>query len=514
MPSGPCGITAWSTTNTVIVSGGPSRRKIMSSTRSTRCSRPRTVSVAETPVQGCHIGRVTKASETAHTSFYRDVLARFAEPLPAVPPQGRDRAVRIEGLCRSPRLGPDDSRGGGRAAHAAVAGRSAFRQVFQRHQPERGGDRRRLRKWVDEGCPEGNPAEKPPEKKFVDGWNIGKPDRVFTMERPFHVPATGVVEYQNIYASPVFAQDTWVQAVECRFGNRSVVHHMLVLLDFPNDHSRSQDGLVKGFFAAGAPGSTYFVFPKGYAKKIPKGARLRFQMHYTPNGTAAEDQSQFGIVLAKGPEARSPDLRARQARHQHSRRQRGPHGDGRADRQRRRDPDDLDAPSARAGQIVHVHGRLAEREERNAALGAAVGLQLAAAVSTGQADRPAERLARSSSRRTGTIRPTTRTTSCRRSTCSSASRRLTRCSSGTSISFRNRWPTPLARTAANGAADIRPVFGVFWVFLGLKKGDPRRKVRRRLPIRAERRPCRGEAQSLRWPSQSCMPRPGVRAPKK
>jgi hypothetical protein len=42
------------------------------------------------------------------------------------------------------------------------------------------------------------------------------------------------------------------------------------------------------------------VFPEGYAKKIPKGARLRFQMHYTPNGTPANDQSKFGIVLAKG----------------------------------------------------------------------------------------------------------------------------------------------------------------------------------------------------------------------
>ena len=147
--------------------------------------------------------------------------SRLAEPLPAVPPQRRDRTVRTEGLCGSPRLGADDSRGGGRTADAPLAGRSAFRQVLQRYQSEPRRRSTRLRKWVDEGCPEGNPAEKPPEKKFVDGWNIGKPDRVFTMERPFHVPATGVVDYQNIYASPVFTQDTWVQAVECRFGNRT-----------------------------------------------------------------------------------------------------------------------------------------------------------------------------------------------------------------------------------------------------------------------------------------------------
>jgi thiol-disulfide isomerase/thioredoxin len=263
----------------------------------------RAVSVAETPLQGCHIGRVTKASETAHRSFYRDVLPVLQN--------------RCQQCHRKGEIGPFALRD---FAEVRDWGPTIREAIVERRMPPWPADPHfgkfsndislsqaeidTITQWVDEGCPEGNPAEKPPEKKFVDGWNIGKPDRVFTMERPFHVPATGVVDYQNIYASPVFTQDTWVQAVECRFGNRTVVHHMLVLLDFPKDHSRSQDGLVKGFFAAGAPGSTYFVFPKGYAKKIPKGARLRFQMHYTPNGTATEDQSKFGIVLAKDPKER------------------------------------------------------------------------------------------------------------------------------------------------------------------------------------------------------------------
>jgi hypothetical protein len=133
----------------------------------------------------------------------------------------------------------------------------------------------------------------------VKGWNIGKPDNIYSMHESFPVPATGVVDYKGFAISPVFTKDTWVQAVECRFGNRSVVHHMLVLLDFPKDKARSQDGR-QGFFAAGVPGNTYCVFPDGYAKKIPKGARLRVQMHYAPNGTPANDQSKVGVVLAKG----------------------------------------------------------------------------------------------------------------------------------------------------------------------------------------------------------------------
>ncbi len=256
------------------------------------------VSVAETPLQGCHIGRIQKVADSAHSSFYRDVLPVLQNRCQQCHRKGEIGPFALKDFAEVRDWGP--------TIREAVAERRMPPWPADPHFGKFSNDMSlsdaeiaTITKWVDEGCPEGNPAEKPPERKFVDGWNIGKPDRIFKMEQPFHVPATGVVGYQEIYASPVFMQDTWVQAVECRFGNRSVVHHMLVLLDFPHDHSKSQDGLQRGFFAAGAPGSTYFTFPKGYAKKIPKGARLRFQMHYTPNGTASEDQSKFGVILAK-----------------------------------------------------------------------------------------------------------------------------------------------------------------------------------------------------------------------
>jgi peroxiredoxin len=258
-----------------------------------------TIPVAETQVQGCHIGRVTKASETAKTSYYRDVLPILQN--------------RCQQCHRKGEIGPfalsdyEVVRNWGPTLRDAVTERRmppwpADRKIgkFSNDISLSDQEIKALTEWVDEGCPQGDIAEKPPAKQFVDGWNIGKPDRTFNMPETYHVPATGVIEYKNFVVSPVFTKDTWVQAVECRFGNRSIVHHMLVLLDYPKDHAKSQDGLINGFFAAGAPGSTYFTFPKGYAKKIPKGARLRFQMHYTPNGTPGEDVSKFGIVLAKG----------------------------------------------------------------------------------------------------------------------------------------------------------------------------------------------------------------------
>jgi hypothetical protein len=49
------------------------------------------------------------------------------------------------------------------------------------------------------------------------------------------------------------------------------------------------------------PGNNSLVYPDGYAKKLPKGATLHFQMHYTPNGKATTDQTKLGLIFAKHP---------------------------------------------------------------------------------------------------------------------------------------------------------------------------------------------------------------------
>jgi hypothetical protein len=40
------------------------------------------------------------------------------------------------------------------------------------------------------------------------------------------------------------------------------------------------------------------VYPEGIGIRIPAGSKLRFQMHYTPNGVATEDRSSVGMVFA------------------------------------------------------------------------------------------------------------------------------------------------------------------------------------------------------------------------
>ena len=63
---------------------------------------------------------------------------------------------------------------------------------------------------------------------FTQGWRIGVPDKIYTMAQEFMVPATGVLDYQRFVVNPGLNEDVWVQAAECRPGNRKVVHHILV----------------------------------------------------------------------------------------------------------------------------------------------------------------------------------------------------------------------------------------------------------------------------------------------
>jgi peroxiredoxin/mono/diheme cytochrome c family protein len=163
-------------------------------------------------------------------------------------------------------------------------------------------EKQQLREWLGNKMPSGDPKESPAPKTYTDGWLIGKPDAVFEFDKPVAVKATGTMPYQNVWVDTHLDQDRWVQAIEVRPGNAGVVHHVLVFVqetqesDGPRDDAADERG---GYWGIYVPGNSTLVYPEGYAKKIPKGARLRFQMHYTPNGTATEDRTRIGLVFAK-----------------------------------------------------------------------------------------------------------------------------------------------------------------------------------------------------------------------
>jgi hypothetical protein len=108
--------------------------------------------------------------------------------------------------------------------------------------------------------------------------------------------------YQNVVVETHLEKEQWVQAIEVRPGNPGVVHHVLVFIQGTDEEDGPRDDGAderSGYWGIYVPGNSTLVYPEGYAKRIPKGARLRFQMHYTPNGTATEDSTRIGLVFAK-----------------------------------------------------------------------------------------------------------------------------------------------------------------------------------------------------------------------
>jgi hypothetical protein len=176
-----------------------------------------------------------------------------------------------------------------------------------------------LVRWADAGAPEGDAKDSPPLRHWIEDWNIPKPDLVLEMPAPFPLPASGDVEYQYIVVPTGFEQDKWVEMAELRPGNRAVVHHAVVYIREPGSTwledakpgvpyvppgRTPRERLLNGSTTSDillvyAPGNVPEKWPPGSAKLVKAGSDLVFQMHYTPNGRAVNDQTRVGLVFAR-----------------------------------------------------------------------------------------------------------------------------------------------------------------------------------------------------------------------
>ena len=193
-----------------------------------------------------------------------------------------------------------------------------------------------ISRWVAAGAPEGDPKDLPAQPRYAQGWTIGQPDAVATMDKEYAVPAQGTIPYQYFEVATNFTEDKWVQSFEIRPGNREVVHHVLVyarapettrppqafrMRNPPGPMSPTQEkelelaktnpfvamkmrqdatrrGVLIAQIGAGTPAMT---FAPGSAMKVLAGTVLTFQVHYTTNGTAATDRSSIGFKFAAQP---------------------------------------------------------------------------------------------------------------------------------------------------------------------------------------------------------------------
>lgn len=173
-----------------------------------------------------------------------------------------------------------------------------------------------FQQWAAAGAPEGNKADAPPAPVFSDKWQLGTPDLVVKMVKPFHIPANS----RDIMAFSVIPLnlpgDQYVVAFEYRPGNRKVVHHMIAYLDSTGAAQKlaneKGDGTTylsfggPGFLPTGgiggwAPGATPRFLPDGVGRPVKKGSDVVLNIHYHPTGKAEDDQGELALYFAKTP---------------------------------------------------------------------------------------------------------------------------------------------------------------------------------------------------------------------
>lgn len=249
------------------------------------------ISQPETEVVGCHIGRVKQVSPIGDITFTKDIApilndkcVRCHRP-GEIAPFGLTRYEDVIGwedtileVIADNRMPPWYAD----PAHGKFANDARLSET--QHDL--------IATWVENGMPEGAPADLPVAPEFAEGWQMQEPDQVVHMrETPFKVQAEGVLDYQHFVVDPKWKETKYIVSSEARPDKHGVVHHILVYVIPPGEKRRDLRQVLAGY----APGSPPLELGEGVAIEVEAGSKLLFEMHYTPNGTATDDRSYAGF---------------------------------------------------------------------------------------------------------------------------------------------------------------------------------------------------------------------------
>ncbi|MBV9624911.1 MAG: tetratricopeptide repeat protein [Acidobacteria bacterium] len=182
-----------------------------------------------------------------------------------------------------------------------------------------------IKKWVDEGTPEGNPGDLPPRPEFIAQWQLGRPDLVLKAAKPFLLPASGSDMYWNFIFPVPIERTRWVKAVEIRPGDKQFIHHANILVDRLQNSRQREKEPGAGFegmeikiesetfdpdshFLFWKPGTVPYVEPEGMALRLDRGTDLVLNVHMQPSGKSESIQPAIGIYFTDQPATKFPML--------------------------------------------------------------------------------------------------------------------------------------------------------------------------------------------------------------
>ncbi len=157
--------------------------------------------------------------------------------------------------------------------------------------------------WIDAGSPAGK-SEFDPLAQIsspTSDWQLGEPD--YVVEVPaFTVPATGVLDYENVTINLPFDKDVWVKSVQHIPGDRRALHHLLSFIvpaDYEKKIVEGENDEYREFLEGYAPGKEEASsFPDESGVFIPAGSAVQLSLHYTTFGRETVDKTRIGLYFS------------------------------------------------------------------------------------------------------------------------------------------------------------------------------------------------------------------------
>ena len=178
-----------------------------------------------------------------------------------------------------------------------------------------------IQSWVGGGMVEGDPADLPSPPSFSDGWELGEPDLILTVDRPYPVSPSAQDTFRHLVLPTPLESDVFVRAVEFKT-NGAPIHHSVVRLDRtsgsrrrdgrdgqPGFDAMSWDGDIRdpdGQFVGWAPGRGPIVSPDGMPWRLERGADIVVEVHVPPSGRTLTIQPAIGLFLSDTPPVETP----------------------------------------------------------------------------------------------------------------------------------------------------------------------------------------------------------------
>jgi hypothetical protein len=111
---------------------------------------------------------------------------------------------------------------------------------------------RTIQEWVTQGAPEGTASGLPAAPKVSGNWELGKPDLILELPRPYVLPATGDRGrdvFRNFIVRVPVETKRYVRAIELRPSNPGIFHHAKMLVDRQGGSRRRETELAWGLRA-------------------------------------------------------------------------------------------------------------------------------------------------------------------------------------------------------------------------------------------------------------------------